>query len=365
MSDISKLADEMAQLAHGFLAMLSPEQRSKANPPFEDETLRRSWYYTPSERAGLPMIEMRPTQRAQALRLLASGLSETGFNAVATVMGLENVLDRAENFSDRPYSGRQVESRFRDPGLYFVAVFGNPGGDGPWGWHAGGHHVSVHYTVRDGAVAATPAFFGANPAVAPMPGGLLLRPLGAEEDLARSLLSLLRPDQAAQAIVTETAPRDIVQTNRPRLEEGALPRSFGTFAPGATARNANEMESGLAPEVEAKVRYSSTAPIGLAGSAMDAGQREALSRLVHLYIDRVAPPLAAQYAALFKPEKTSFGWAGSVQPGEAHYYRIQAPRLLIEYDNVQNGANHIHSVLRDPANDFGDDILAQHYAQAH
>ena len=114
MSDISQLADEMAQAAGAYLASLSPEQRAKANPPFEDEDLRRSWYYTPSERAGLPMVEMRPTQRALALRLLTTGLSETGFNAVATVMGLENVLDRQEEFSDRPYAGRNVEAAHVD-----------------------------------------------------------------------------------------------------------------------------------------------------------------------------------------------------------------------------------------------------------
>jgi hypothetical protein len=376
MSDITKLAQEMSQAATKFLDALTSAQRTKANLPFEDEEERRRFYYTPNERGGLPLIEMQPKQQLYAMRLVSSGLTEVGYNAVSTILGLENLLGRQDGWREAPYAGRAVESRFRDPALYFLAVFGAPGSPDGWGWRFGGHHVCIQYTLRDNFIYATPAFFGSHPGVASMPGGKVLRPLAAEEDFARELLAALRPDQLAQAIISPAAPPDIVQSNRPRVEEGALPLPLGFMMRRSESRDAAprnrfgvdspefRAELGLTSELEEKLRYSST-PRGLFGSAMDANQREAMTRLIRLYFDRVPEAVAAQYAERLKPESTAFAWAGSREVGGYHYYRIQSERLLIEYDNTQNGANHIHSVWRDPVADFGGDILARHYAAAH
>jgi len=195
-----------------------------------------------------------------------------------------------------------------------------------------------------------------------MPGGAFLRPLAAEEDAARDLLLMLRPDQRAKAIISPIAPTDIVQTNRPRIEDGALPPITEGGPGGATLRKA----LGLTTEHDEMVRYSKT-PKGLAVSDMDFAQREAFGRLVRVYFDHLHPPIVDQYAAIWSPDRfqrATFAWAGPDTAGAPHYYRVQAERLLIEYDCTQNGANHTHSVIRDPEGDFGDDLMEQHYAHA-
>ena len=314
---LGRVGDGMAAAADGWLASLTPEQRAKASYPFPADEERTTWYYTPTERGGLPLAEMGPVSQRLAHRLVASGLSEGGYNTAATVMGLENVLDAKEGWR-RGYDGRTVPHRGRDPQLYFVSVFGDPG-PGPWGWRVGGHHVALNYTVAaDGRVSASPLFLGANPAMTRLVGPGELRPLAAEEDLARRLLGSLAPDQRAEAVVSEAAPGDIVQRNRPRVEPGP--------------------------------------PEGLPAPGMLPPQRAMLEGLVRQYLDRLPAELAETEAARALGEAAAglhFAWAGGPEPGQPHYYRVQGPRLLIEYDNVQNGANHVHSVWRDPAGDFG------------
>jgi hypothetical protein len=206
---------------------------------------RRRWFYTPTDHGGPPLRAQRPAQQQLALRLVATGLSTPGYVTVATILGLDNVLDQAEGFSVQ--WGRE---RGRDPGMYYLRVFGEPGGTGAWGWRFGGHHISLNNLVVDGAVrATTPCFLGADPARSPLLGPTPLRPLAGAEDLARA-----------------------------RLADG---------------------------------------------------------------------------------------WAGPTGLGQPLYYRVQGPRLLIEYDNVQRGANHAHSVWRDPAADFGADVLGEHLAEHH
>jgi hypothetical protein len=367
MSEINATAAEMARAASDFLSALTPAQRRKAFLPYDEEE-RRRWFYTPNERGGLPLIEMGPTQQRQALRLLRTGLSETGYNVATTVMGLENTLLAREGFNAMTYPLRGGDTRFRDPAMYYVAVFGAPGDD-TWGWRYGGHHVSFQYTLRDGIVAATPAFFGANPASAPMPGGRTLRPLAAEEDTARELLLALSPEQQNQAIISPAAPTDIVQSNRSAVEEGALPLPAGSMMgrPRLEGEEQARRELGLTPALDEVLRYART-PKGLFAADMDVKQREVLTRLLRIYLDRVPASVSAQYAEALEPaniDGTAFAWAGPAKTGAPHYYRLHSDRLLIEYDNTQNGANHIHSVWRDLQLDFGGDVLAQHYAAAH
>jgi hypothetical protein len=311
------LPDRMAEAAARWLASLDPAQRAKAAFGFPDDAERTRWYYTPTERGGLPLAEMGPTQQRLAHRLVASGLSEAGYATAATIMGLENVLDAKEGWR-RGYDGRTVPHRGRDPQLYFVSVFGDPGA-GPWGWRVGGHHVALNWTLAgDGRLSASPLFFGANPALTRLVGPGVLRPLAGEEDLGRALLASLAPDQRAKAVVSEVAPDDILERNRSRVEPGQ--------------------------------------PDGLPATGMLPQQRTLLEGLVRLYLDRLPAELAAAEAAQVvgeAGERLHFAWAGPADPGQPHYYRVQGPRLLIEYDNVQDGANHVHSVWRVPGGDFG------------
>ena len=309
--------DRMAGAAADWLASLAPAQRAKAAYPFPATAERTRWYYTPTERGGLPLAEMGPAQQRLAHRLVASGLSEGGYATAATIMGLENVLDAREGWR-RGYDGRTVPHRGRDPQLYFVSVFGDPGA-GSWGWRVGGHHLALNYTVAaDGQISASPLFLGANPAMTRLVGPGVLRPLAAEEDLARRLLASLAPDQRAEAVVSPEAPGDIVQRNRPRVEPGP--------------------------------------PEGLPATGMLPPQRAMLEGLVRQYLGRLPGELARAEAERVTGERLEavhFGWAGAAEPGQPHYYRLQGPRLLVEYDNVQNAANHVHSVWRDPEGDFG------------
>jgi hypothetical protein len=360
MADLAAVAKDMTAHAADLVTSLSDERRKKLCLDYADEKERRTWFYTPTPRSGVMLQELDAVQRQKVRRLLASGLTQAGYNYASVIMGLENIVDYWQGFPDRTW-GTIPNTRVRDPHNYTVAVWGTPGA-GPWAWRIGGHHLSLAFTLRDGAVSPTPAFFGAEPARAIMPGGVYLRPLAAEEDSARALFLMLRPDQRTKALISPIAPTDVVQTNRPRIEDGALPPVIEGGPGGSRLRK----ELGITPEHDEMVRYT-TKPKGLPVSEMDFNQREAFSRVVRVYFDHLKEPIVEQYAAIWTPERlgsATFAWAGPTEPGAPHYYRIQAQRLLIEYDCTQNNANHTHSVVRDPENDFGDDLMAQHYAHA-
>lgn len=369
------VATAMADAAGAWLSSLDADQRAvaamgapDADPDAEAERLR--WFYTPTDHGGLTMHQQRPAQQQLAMALVATGLSTAGYVTVATVMGLENVLDHTEGFS----SGLARE-RKRDPGLYYLRVFGEPSGAAPWGWRFGGHHVSLNNLVVDGAVrASTPCFLGADPATAPLLGAAALRPVGQVEDLARELVRSLDPDATARAVLLPRAPSDIVGGNRTRLADGdrllRLAQVWrGELAdPAAQAgRVANsdaiEERTGLSADDHTTIALTAR-PKGLPGSAMDTGQRELLRALLDTYLGRVPDGLAPCYddAAL---DAVHLAWAGSTGTGRPHYYRLQGPRLLVEYDNTQREANHAHSVWRDPDRDFGLDALAAHRATHH
>jgi hypothetical protein len=368
VTDVGReVADRMAEAAKAWLDSLDPAQRAVAvgPPPGTDgaaEAERTRWFYTPTDHGGLTLHQQHPAQHRLVMRLLASGLSEAGYTTVATVLGLENVLDRTEGFTVN--FGRE---RGRDPGLYYLRVFGEPGGQEPWGWRFGGHHVSLHNLVVDGRVAATtPCFLGADPAASPLLGGATLRPLGAAEDLARELVRSLRPELAARAVLLPRPPDDIVAGNSPSVDDRVVARS-GLWRPGPhTPPDAADPATGLAGTDQQAVALT-TEPKGVPGAELDAAQRELLRGLLATYLGRVPAGVSPlpRYDDPAALDAVHLAWAGSTMPGEPHYYRLQGPRLLVEWDNTQRNVNHAHAVWRDPESDFGRDVLAAHRAAHH
>ncbi|SFL50101.1 DUF3500 domain-containing protein [Geodermatophilus ruber] len=366
------VAQAMAAAATTWLDGLDPDQLALARWPGPDEDAdseaeRLRWYYTPTDHGGLPLNRQRPAQQSLAMQLVATGLSTAGYVTVCTVMGLENVLDHVEGFTVD--WGRE---RGRDPGLYYLRVFGRPGGPQPWGWRFGGHHVSLNHLVVDGRVrSVTPCFIGADPAAAPLLGPAILRPLGTAEDLARELVRSLPPPLRARAVLLDRAPSDIVGGNRSRLTDGdemlGLPEIWrGRFTDPRLLDRVTGMErrareaTGYAPADHRRLALTAQ-PQGLPAAELDGEQRELLRTLLGVYLGRVPDGLAPQVDL----DEVHLAWAGPTEPGQPHYYRLQAPRLLAEWDNTQRGANHAHSVWRDPQADFGVDALAAHRAAHH
>jgi Protein of unknown function (DUF3500) len=324
-------SDTMARAAMGLLKNLEPAQAQQAMFPFESGE-RTHWHFIPTEmfaRKGLLVRDMNATQRGLLHDLLKAGLSQRGYLTATSIMNLETVL-KALEASERaagpqPPRGQILE---RDPEKYFFSIFGTPAPAQKvtWGWRIEGHHVSLHFTVVNGTlVASSPTFFGSNPAEVREGPKKGLRILGAEEDAARALLQSLDAPQRATAIINATAPGDMVTMNT--LDINPL------------------------------------SPVGLTAAAMTAPQRELLMKLLDVYIGKMTADIAEDRLARVRKagvEKVAFAWAGDVEPGRKHYYRVQGPTFLIEYDNTQNDGNHIHSVWRDFNGDFGRDLLREH-----
>ena len=371
------VADEMAAAATAWLGSLDESQRSVATgsvPSYgEGDAERRRWFYTPTDHGGLTLHQQRPAQQRAAMRLVATGLSPAGYVTVATTMGLENVLDHAEGFVtmfDR--------ERGRDPALYYLRVFGEPGGDRPWGWRFGGHHVSLNNLVVDGAVVATtPCFMGADPASSPLLGGGVNRPLARVEDLARDLVRSLSPELAARAVLLPKAPSDFATANRTVVADGdrVLPLAavwrdprFPDDTEQAKLQRLSDAiddDAGFDDADHEAIAYTEV-PKGVPGADLDAGQRDLLRAVLATYLGRVPDsisPLPGYDGDAV--EAVHFAWAGPTEPGAPHYYRLQGPRLLVEWDNTQRGANHAHSVWRDPTSDFGLDVLGEHRSRHH
>lgn len=371
------LAAEMRHAAEDWLRSLSAEQREAAQYPGPDrgDPERTRWFYTPTDHGGLPLNQQRPRQQQLAMGLLAAGLSVEGYATAAIVMGLENVLDRLESWS-RDW-GRE---RGRDPGMYYVRVFGSPGDDESWGWRCGGHHLSVNYTITGGRVAScTPCFIGAQPAELPLLAGGTLRPLGDLERLARELARDLDQRGEAAALLHRSAVSDIVSGNRPVVRDGDemihLPdlwRSRFTderIGPLLGQIDATgERASGYGPGDHRTLAITAR-PKGVAGSALTAGERARLLLLVEGYLRRFPDEIAGPWLAAYRDDGglagLHFGYAGERASGGPVYYRLQDERLLVEYDNTQNTANHAHSVVRDLTADFGLDALAEHRRAFH
>jgi len=377
VSPARAVADRMAEAARSWLDQLDQGQRRvaigavPAGDASDAERLR--WFYTPTDHGGLTMHQQRPAQQRAAMRLVASGLSTPAYVTVATVMGMENVLDQAEGFV-----ARFDRERGRDPGLYYLRVFGEPGGAAPWGWRFGGHHVSLNNLVVGGeVVATTPCFLGADPAVSPLLGGAALRPLAQVEDLARDLARSLPPELAARAVLLDRAPSDLVTANRSRIEPGdrVIPLS-GIWRAGFPDPDEQAKLQATSDAIDAAVGYDdadhgvlayTAAPKGVPALELDGAQREMLRLLLGTYLGRVPDGVSPldRYRDDVALDAVHFAWAGPTEPRAPHYYRLQGPRLLVEWDNTQRDANHAHSVWRDPTADFGLDVLAAHRAAHH
>ena len=311
-------ASSMSTAATRFLAALTPEQRQQASFALDSEELTR-WHFIPTNmfpRKGVSIKDMTEPQRTLARDLLKAALSQHGYLTAAGIMDLETILKAIE------VNGRNV----RDPELYFFSIFGTPAAKATWGWRVEGHHLSLHFVVGKGtAVASSPAFFGTNPAEVregPQKGTRLL---GSQEDTARALLMSLDPEQKTAATFAAAAPTDILTMTT--------------------------------------VKIDPLTPAGLAASAMKPAQRELLMQVIDAYTSKMADDIAADRKAKIKAaglDKITFAWAGGGERGVKHYYRVQGPTFLLEYDNTQNDGNHVHSVWRDFDGDFGRDLLREH-----
>jgi Protein of unknown function (DUF3500) len=387
MADVGMINDEaarrdaaalMAEAARDWLDRLDAEQRTiaRGTVPADDreDNERRRWFYTPTDHGGVTIHQQRPAQQRAGMRLISTGLSPAAYVTAATIMGLENVLDYEEGFK-----ASFNRERGRDPGLYYLRVFGEPGEHGMWGWRFGGHHISLNNLVVEGVlVATTPCFLGANPAISPLLGGAVNRPLGRVEDLGRDLVRSLRPELAARAILLPNAPSDFVTINLTYVTDGdqVIPLAgmyrderFPNPVEEARLHSVSEVinsETKLNDADQQAVDYSSE-PKGVPAADFDAEQREMLRELLATYLDRAPAGVSPLHryddeAAL---DAVHFAWAGPTAPGEPHYYRLQGPQLFLEWDNTQRNANHAHSVWRDPTSDFGLDVLARHRAVHH
>jgi len=311
---VGNVASDMVATGQKFLAGLRREQRSQATIPFDDKE-RLNWHYIPRERKGLPYKGMTSQQRELANSLMASGLSQEGLQKAQGIQGLEDVL-RAE-------SGSPI----RDRGLYYVSIFGIPDEKRDWGWRMEGHHLSLNFTLRGSqVVSTTPLFLGANPATVhdgPQKG---TRVLAKEEDLGRVLLHTFSGKQRDKVMINVSAPADIVTGASQKAQMGA--------------------------------------PVGVSMREMSPAQSKMLNELIDVYANRLRKELAEEELAKLRAagmENIYFAWAGGSEPGQPHYYRIQGPTFVIEYDNTQDNANHIHTVWRDFDHDFGLDPLRAHY----
>jgi hypothetical protein len=317
----SGTGEAAAAAARAFLASLPAELRKSASFPLNSPE-RTEWYFVPRDRVGVSLLKLDDAQSELLGPLLASALSPEGLLETRGVLKHENILRRVETEAG-------IDATRRDPGLYYTSVFGTPQATAPWAWRFEGHHLSLNVTQLPGASPVVgPLFIGANPArvlSGPQTG---FRLLAAEEDLGRELVTSLSEERRKVALIRDTAFAEIVTGNDPKVRP-------------------LELE-------------------GLAAADMSAAEQQQLRRLIELYVGRLTSLSARD--ALLRLDRAGFGkvrfaWAGGLESGQKHYYRVHGPTLLIEYDNTQNDANHIHTVYRDLDYDFGGDALRKHLSK--
>jgi hypothetical protein len=308
--------------ANAFLKSLPADLRKQASYPL-DSAERTHWNFVPMTRGGVSLLSLDDKQSELLGPLLASALSPEGLLEARGVMKHENILRRVET------EAGVADVTRRDPGHYYTAVFGQPSGASPWAWRFEGHHLSINVTQLPGQMPiVAPVFVGANPAQVKTGPQTGFRLLAQEEDLGRELMTSLSPENRKAAMIRDTAFSEIVTGNDPKVRPLSLE--------------------------------------GLAAGSMSAAEKAQLRALIELYVGRVNA--AAARDALMRLDRAGFdqvrfGWAGSLESGEKHYYRVHGPTLLIEYDNTQNDANHIHTVYRDLDRDFGGDALRAHLSK--
>jgi hypothetical protein len=312
--------DEAAVAANAFLKSLRGDLRKKAQFAL-DSTERFDWNFVPKARNGASLLELDDGQAELLGPLLATALSPEGLLSARGIIKHENILRRIE-------TERGVDATRRDPGHYYTSIFGSPGA-APWAWRFEGHHLSLNVTQVPGRPPLIgPVFMGANPATVPSGQQAGFRLLAAEEDLARALITMLPAERRQVAMIRDTAFSEIVTGN----------------------------------DREVKLEVA-----GLAAGEMSAEERQQLRELIGLYVGRFTAATASEVLQRLDGagfDKLRFAWAGGIEAGQPHYYRVHGPTLLIEYDDTQNGANHIHTVYRDLQHDFGGDVLRAHYRGA-
>lgn len=307
-AQVEPTGSRMAVAADRFVESLTPFQTAKATYPY-DSPERLKWHFIPQPRKGLPIKELKPEQRALAFGLLQSGLSGAGFLKATTIMSLEQILLELEKGS----------GPVRDPELYYLTIFGKPGERGKWGWRIEGHHLSLNFTLEDGKItAATPAFFGANPGEIRQGPRQGVRTLADRDERALRLVQALDEGQRKKAVFAEKAPGDIraAATPQPPTDPAA----------------------------------------GIAAADMTADQRIGLKALVESYAMDMPDEVAKAWLddiSIAGVENIKFTWAGPADRSQGHAYRVQGPTFLIEFNNTQNNANHVHSVWRNTLGDFG------------
>lgn len=313
---------ELVNRANTFLSLLDARQKEKAQYTFDNDE-RFNWAFVPRSRNGISLHDLNDQQKAAAFALLKVSLSEQGYQKATSIVSLENILRQVE--------GRGEDDTYRDPLKYFITVFGTPSATKEWGWRFEGHHVSINFSSVGGFIeSSTPSFFGSNPAIVPQGEKRGMQILKQEMDLGFSLVNSFSAEQLKTARFSETAPSEIFSSND---------------------RNAKHLE-----------------PAGILYTAMNDQQKKTFMQLLQTFVGNYELGFSDKLMAKIKKagiEKLSFAWAGSLKPGIAQYYRIQGPMLLIEYDNTQNNANHIHTTVRDLTNDFAEDILKEHYKNEH
>ena len=314
---VSGVIVDMKSTADNFLNALTQEERATATFEFGDEQ-RIDWHFIPKDRKGLALNQISGEKKTLAYALLSSGLSASGFIQSTTIMTLEKILQEMEG------PGRRFP---RDPELYHVSIFGKPSTEGTWGWSFEGHHLSVNFTIVKGkSISATPHFMGTNPALVKEGPRKGTQVLAEEENMARALVKSLKPNQRKKALIGDKAPGDIFT---------------------AAEKSAMQLEDK-----------------GILSTDLNWSQKEALLEIIETYLFHVRPEVAE--IELEKIEQAGianikFALMGGLEVGDAHYYRIQGPTFVLEYDNIQNGANHVHAAWRDFKNDFGRDALKRHY----
>jgi hypothetical protein len=315
-------AQDPAGHAGKFISTLDDNLKAKTLYTYDDAE-RTNWWFVPRSRNGLRFHEMNAQQREAAMALLKASLSNQGYQKASGILGLEAILREVE--------GRSSDDTYRDPQNYYFTIFGTPAKDGVWGWRIEGHHLSLNFSSVSGLIeSSTPSFMGSNPAIVPKGASRGKAVLREEMDLGFMLINSLKPAQLKEARFSDRALPEIVSGND---------------------RKANLLE-----------------PKGIAYGSLSEEQKKLFMQLLDVYVKNYQLGFSAKLMEKIRKaglENLSFAWAGSLQPGEGHYYRIQGPMLLIEYDNTQNNANHVHTVVRDLTNDFAEDILREHYAKDH
>lgn len=308
-----------------FINSLDAEQKAKAVYPFDSDDRYNFYYFPVTTRKGVPLREMTSAQKKATLKLIESCLSEKTAQKVQDIMQLEKVLKVIEN--------RKPEDIHRDPDGYYFTIFGVPGEKTVWGWRLDGHHICFSFSVNNNKlVSGTPGFLGSNPGIVQDGDQKGKEVLKTEKEMGFDLLNSLSADQLKKAIIDTGAPADIIT------------------------------------KVVRKITIEK--PVGIQYSEMTSAQKQKFLQLINLYVHRYTKLFADDMLKEIQAsglDNLWFSWYGRTESGigKPHYYRIQGPTMIIEYDNTQNNANHVHTVVRDLKNDFGGDILMEHYKASH